>query len=253
MEWNDRDSALILPVELQLRPLLYLQHSNFFYSIQSTTYDKNPVASNTMASSDASLASKATPNITPSDAVLHVHSARLIDAPSSTVWDVLIDTSTWPSWNTFVPRVTIREQPGSNPTAETPLSPVLQQGTKMTFHVHMDPSSSSEQDVPLVVATFTPPDMATRQPGRIVWTNDESASGAIPGWLLRAERVHEVEEVEVADTNGQVQTRTEVRNWEAQVGYLVYVVRWMYASTLKRNFEAWVGDLQQYVERMRQE
>ncbi|KAH8426809.1 SRPBCC domain-containing protein [Aspergillus melleus] len=209
-------------------------------------------------SSEATLAAKATPNIGASDAVLHVNSASLIDASSQDVWNTLIDTSTWPSWNTFVPQVTIREQPGTDaqPASSEALSPILQLGTKMTFHVQMDPSSPKPQNaqgVALAVIEFDPPDAATQKPGRIVWANDVTAKGGIPSFLLTAERVHEVQEVVIDEEGGPTRRVTEVRNWEAQVGYLVYVVRWMYGAQLKKNFETWVRDLKQYVERQRSE
>ncbi|KAA8645973.1 SRPBCC domain-containing protein [Aspergillus tanneri] len=204
-------------------------------------------------SSDAILAAKPTPNISASDAVLHIHSAALVNAAPQDVWNTLIDTSTWPSWNTFIPRVTIREQPSeSQLSSSDALSPVLQRGTKMTFHVRMNPSSTQptgEQEVPLVVTEFDPPDSAAQRPGRIVWASDATAKGGIPAFLLTAERVHEVEEVMVDGEGGPARRVTEVRNWEAQVGYLVYVVRWMYGMQLKKNFETWVRDLKQDVEK----
>lgn len=205
-------------------------------------------------SSEASLAAKPTPTIDVSDAVLHINSASLIDASSQEVWNTLIDTSTWPSWNTFVPQVTIREQPGTPSSSSETLSPILQLGTKMTFHVQMDPSSPTPQNaqgVALAVVEFDPPDATTHKPGRIVWANDVTAKGGIPSFLLTAERVHEVQEVAVDAEGGPTRRVTEVRNWEAQVGYLVYVVRWMYGSQLKQNFETWVRDLKQYVEQQK--
>jgi hypothetical protein len=65
---------------------------------------------------------------------------------------------------------------------------------------------------------------------------------------LTAERVHEVQEADGQEERGRTKRITEVRNWEAQVGYLVYVVRWLYGAQLKKNFETWVQDLKQYVE-----
>ncbi|KAE8382847.1 hypothetical protein BDV26DRAFT_210346 [Aspergillus bertholletiae] len=197
----------------------------------------------------AVLASKPTPTIAAADAVLHIESATSIAAPCQEVWDILTDTSTWPAWNTFVPRVTIRDQPGSDPESTSEgFSPKLQLGTKMTFHVHMDPSSASEQDVGLVVTEFEPPSANPPKPGRIVWVADLTAKGAMPSFLLKAERVHEVEEYDVQGEDGQTKRVTEVRNWEGQVGYLVYMVRWMFGTQLKKNFEAWVQDLKQYAE-----
>lgn len=120
----------------------------------------------------------------------------------------------------------------------------------MTFHVHMDPSSSKTQkaDTQLMVTEFEPPNLSAKKPGRIVWASDPNARGGIPASLLTAERVHEIVEVEVPGEDGQMRRGTEVRNWEAQVGYLVYIVRWMFGGRLKQNFEIWVQDLKGYVE-----
>lgn len=76
-----------------------------------------------------------------------------------------------------------------------------------------------------------------------MWASDPSAKGGFPASLLTAERVHEIVEVEVPGEDGQMRRETEVRNWEAQVGYLVYIVRWMFGDRLKENFEIWVRDL----------
>lgn len=83
------------------------------------------------------------------------------------------------------------------------------------------------------------PNAETGEAGRIVWTVDPEAPGAMAPSLLKAERVHEITDVEGG---------TEVRNWEAQVGWLVYAVRWMYGTKLQANFELWVADLKGYVE-----
>lgn len=72
-----------------------------------------------------------------------------------------------------------------------------------------------------------------------MWASDPDAPGAMSTSMLTAERVHEIVDVEGG---------TEVRNWEAQVGWLVYVVRWMYGARLKANFELWVTDLKRFVE-----
>ena len=197
---------------------------------------------------------QSTPNIAGSDAISYIASSIFTYAPSQTVWETLIDTSTWPSWNTFCPRVTIRDQPpttaprpGSDQTAPT-LSSVLQQGTRMTFHVHMDPASQEEQDVHLVVTEFQPPNATMRKPGRISWGVDPTASGTLPQFLLRAERVHEVAEVEREEADGTRTAGTEVRNWEVEAGWVAYAVRWKYGELLQGVFETWVHDLKGYVE-----
>ena len=124
---------------------------------------------------------QSTPNIACSDTILYITSSIFTYAPCQTIWETLIDTSTWPSWNTFCPRVTIRDQPQpptapGNQTAPT-LSPVLQKGTKVTFYVHMDPASHQEQDVHLVVTEFQPLNTTMCKPGQITWGVDSTALG----------------------------------------------------------------------------
>ncbi|CAI7660134.1 unnamed protein product [Penicillium manginii] len=177
-----------------------------------------------------------TPTITPDSASLHLGSSIIINAPSTRVWEVLTDTSTWPSWNSFVPRVTIRSQPN---TDTAPLSPILQKGTRVTFHVRMDPTSTKPQaatDAGLVVTEYEAPNTETGALGRIVWASDFEAVGTMPGSLLTAERVHEIKDVEVEGGRG------------TEVGWMVCVVRWMYGAKLKVNFDLWVKDLKAFVE-----
>ncbi|KAJ5652027.1 hypothetical protein N7507_009453 [Penicillium longicatenatum] len=190
--------------------------------------------------SDPQNANRATPTIEAANANLHIGSSIFIAAPSTAVWAALTDTSTWPSWNEFIPRVTITSQP--NTDASTELSPILQKGTKMTFHVRMDPISDKPQkatDTALKVTEFEAPNPETNMPGRIVWASDSEAPGGLSASLLTAEREHEIKDVEGG---------CEVRNWECQVGWLVYVVKWMYGKRLDANFELWVQDLKRFVE-----
>ncbi|KAJ5161126.1 hypothetical protein N7492_006518 [Penicillium capsulatum] len=198
---------------------------------------------------DPTNADRSNPTIQAADAGLHFGSSAHVNASAAQVWDALIDTSTWPAWNNFVPRVTIREQPnadvqaGNDEPGAGALSPRLQNGTRFTFHVRMDPFSDKPQaatDTPLRVTEYTPPNLETGTPGRITWASDLDAPGAMAQSLLKAERTHEVTPVECG---------TEVRNWENQVGWLVCVVRWMYGERLQRCFELWVNDLKGFVEK----
>ncbi|OQE37169.1 hypothetical protein PENCOP_c010G05744 [Penicillium coprophilum] len=211
---------------------------------------------------DPTNATRATPNIPLEQAIFHIGSSTFISAPSQEVWAALTNTSTWPSWNTFVPRITIRSQPASDPSpstsapdptpaststststpTETTLSPILQKGTKFTLHVRMDSTSTKPQpskDIHALVSECSAPNAETGQGGRIVWIADAEAPGAFASSLLQAERVHEFTAVEGG---------TEVRNWEAQNGWLAYVVRWMYGVKLQNAFDLWVADLKGFVE-----
>jgi hypothetical protein len=200
-----------------------------------------------------------TPNIPSASAVLRIQSSIVIDGPIDQVWAALTDTSTWPSWNKFVPRVTIREQPESTEDD----SPTLNLGSRFTFHVNMYPESETPADAAtakqlgnvnlrdtyLKVIECEPPSASTPTQGRkarIVWASDGAADGLIMSSLLAAERVHELVEVQVEGEEGKVVT--QVHNWELQVGYLAYVVRWMFEGRLKENFGIWESGLKGYVE-----
>ncbi|KAJ5520173.1 Cyclase/dehydrase [Penicillium fimorum] len=214
---------------------------------------------------DPNNATRATPNIPVEKAILHIGSSTFISASPQEVWAALTNTSTWPSWNNFVPRVTINSQPTPDPSPSTSapdptptpaaststptpqstdatLSPILQKGTKFTLHVCMDSTSTKPQpstDIHALISECSAPDAETGQGGRIVWTADTEAPGAMPPSLLHPERVHEFTAVEGG---------TVVRNWEAQNGWLAYVVRWMYQAKLQGYFEMWVADLKKFVE-----
>lgn len=188
---------------------------------------------------DPQNATRDTPTLKAATSTLHIGSSISISSPAQKVWDALINTSTWPSWNGFVPRVTIRSHPNTDSES---LSPILQLGTKMTFHVQMDPSKPNPEkphNTGLMVTEFSAPNAETGAPGRIVWASDPDAEGAYSPSMLVAEREHEVKAVEGG---------TELRNWENQVGWLVYVVKWMFKKQLESNFELWVEGLKGFVE-----
>ncbi|KAJ5725861.1 uncharacterized protein N7483_007218 [Penicillium malachiteum] len=181
-----------------------------------------------------------TPSFKAADAILQAGSSAFIAAPAQKVWETVIDTSTWPEWNSFVPRVTVYSQPDSD--ANDTLSPILQLGTKMTFHARMDPTSTKPQkstDTGLIVTVFSPPNAETGATGRIVWAFDPDAATTYSPSLLAVERQHEVRQVEGG---------TELRNWENMVGWLAYVVRWMYKKQLDVNFEMWSVELKKFLE-----
>ncbi|KAL4879601.1 hypothetical protein BJY04DRAFT_91205 [Aspergillus karnatakaensis] len=209
-----------------------------------------------------------TPNIPSSSAILAIQSSILIDAPIDAVWNTLVDTATWPRWNRFVPRVVIRDQPGGDSGEHSGQddreegNTVLEEGSRITFLVNMYPErvkepqadSSGLRETFIKVTECQPPAAQSvssqaqeKRKGRIVWGSDPDADGYVMSSLLMAERVHEVSEVEV-EVGGQVKRMTEVRNWESQVGYLAYVVRWMFGERLRGNFEIWEAGLREFVE-----
>ena len=198
---------------------------------------------------DPTNASRATPNIPVSDAILHIGSSTFINASSIEVWEVLTNTSTWSSWNSFIPRVTIRSQPDS--TSDEPLSPIFQRGTAFTFHLRVGPTvlgSQATLNVNLIVTELTAPIPESATPGCIVWAVDYDSLGAVPPLILAGERVHEIREVEVS-VEDRLLRQTEVRHWEAMVGWLAYIVQWMYGYKLQQRFDEWVSGLKTFVEK----
>jgi hypothetical protein len=113
----------------------------------------------------------------------------------------------------------------------------------------MDPNSTKPQaatDAGLIVTEYEAPNAETGTVGRIVWASDFEAAGTMPPSLLTAERVHEIKDIKAEEEGGV--SGTEVRNWELQVGWMVYVVKWMYGAQLRVNFDLWVNDLKGFIE-----
>jgi hypothetical protein len=167
--------------------------------------------------------------------------------------------------------VTIRAQPsssaeehatsGDSHAANEELSPILQLGTKITFHIDMDAESSFSsspasspskktsilQKMPFIVTVFDPPDPATKKKGRVVWVGDSTAQGGYSPWLLRTERTHEIYD---EDANADAGVRSvQVKTWEYETGPLAYAVRQLYGQRLQVLFEDWVKNLKDFVER----
>lgn len=188
-----------------------------------------------------------------SSAVLPVFSSARIAAPASFVFSIVLDTSWYPTWNTFAPRVTIRSQPASVPEKK---QNILQKDTCFTFHVVMDAKKpDSVSDTKLRVTDYSTPDEQSdyvskdlleddgsfeRDQGRVyrvAWTleGDYVTKG------LRSERFHEI--IDLGDHE------CEVRTWECQGGLLAKVVKSMYKDVLEAKFQQWCQELKTEAER----
>ncbi|WP_309713607.1 SRPBCC domain-containing protein [Armatimonas sp.] len=80
-----------------------------------------------------------------------------IKAPAETIWSLLTDGPSWPTWNPTVDRI----------------EGTIAQGQKITVHAKISPGRT----FPVVVSTFTPPQ-------KMVWT------GAMPLGLFTGERTY---------------------------------------------------------------
>lgn len=181
----------------------------------------------------------------------------ITNSSSTKVFNNLIDTSTWPKWNRWVPYCTIRYQPTTTSESISEYhSPILQFGTKFSMHVNMSLSSTTtladslslqEQGkttpLHLIVTLFEAPDPLSGKAGRIAWTIDYDEMRSVPRWLIRLERMHVVSEKEKG-------TVVNVNTWEIMASsWVSSFVGWYLRGTFEEvYFPAWLGGLREYAE-----
>jgi hypothetical protein len=199
-----------------------------------------------------------TPRVPLKHAILALSASTKINAPASYIFNIILDTSTYPEWSTFVPKVTIQSHPTT--TDQTPevtaKDSILKVGTKFTFHIKMDANSSKYNPTNLVVDDISTPDHPSdyipsstlaSEPTytadlesvyRVAWASDPSGLLAAG---LHAHRFHEV------IVRGE--EMCEVRTWECMAGILTHAVKWMYKQTLENKFEECCAELKEYGEK----
>ena len=201
-----------------------------------------------------------TPTVSVQDSVFAITGSAQINAPASFVFDILLDTSTYPEWCTFVPKVVVDEQPSSatQPPGDEAdsKSAVLRLGSKFTFFAVMGSPGSkqtpthltiSDLSTPLEPSSYIAPMTLEASPVytadlsklyRVAWKSDKAdlfAKG------LNTERFHEVIVI------GQEQC--EVRTWEVMGRLLAHTVKWLYRKTLERKFDEWCAELKAFSEK----
>ncbi|TVY15935.1 hypothetical protein LARI1_G004588 [Lachnellula arida] len=178
----------------------------------------------------------------PTNGLWTVLTTTTICAPVSTVLEASLDISTWPKWNTFVPRVEIV----SSPPASTSASTKLEAGTVARFHNKLkdnDPTLSASDHSMISIDKIEKGARGQERDGwSIVWKTI-----GIPGgeWVLRGERVQEL--VELRSESGTVET--EYRTWGTFGGPAAYLLQWNGTrDDIAARFEDWANDLKNYVE-----
>lgn len=191
------------------------------------------------------------------------------NSSSTKVFNILIDTSTWPKWNRWVPCCTIRYQPPSNSASvltnnEADLnseeySPILHLGTKFSMHVNMSMTPTTTltdslhlhekgklTTLHLIVTLIEAPDSSTDKPGRIAWTLDYDEMQSVPRWLIRMERMHVVSE-NYSPEEGKV---VNVNTWEMMASsWTASVMGWLLRGRFEEVcFPAWLSGLKGYAE-----
>ena len=183
-----------------------------------------------------------TPTVPASRAVFSVSHSLTINAPAALVFDLICDSSSYPSWNSWISRVTILSQPEGEPSDSTRLV----KGTSFVYHVVMDESKpDAVTDTQLRVSDVSTPDNQsdfideeTRESNgsytsdlskiyRISWNGE----GTFLSRGLQTERFHEL----IILSEGSC----EVRTWEVMGGVLARAVKWWYQKTLNEKFGTW--------------
>lgn len=201
-----------------------------------------------------------------------------IAAPPAACLAVVLDAASYPRWNRFC-RACIVDGAGSGNGSDGTKKLAL--GTKFTFDVHMDldeevveegeeaegrggvvTGRATELEVSVLEAidggegeeglsggsdgndAGTKPHRRAgtavegrRKGWRVAWRT----RGAMPGMVLRSERVQEFLEAE--DGNG-----TDYVCWETFYGFLAPVVRMAVGTKLETGFGAWMEDLKHWAE-----
>lgn len=167
-----------------------------------------------------------------------IYAATDISAPPRAVLDALLDVQNWPKWNTFVYSVTITSHPHPHSKNQR-----MVEGTNMIFHCQMTPSerTSSREACSHISPFRTRQDHPSRPVTYVRW-DLHNAMLMIPAFLLKAQRVNEIEDLG--------EGRCRYRTWQSFAGWSAGNVRKKYEGPLKERFGDWCRDLKRYVEGM---
>ncbi|KAL1649043.1 hypothetical protein SLS61_006566 [Didymella pomorum] len=201
-----------------------------------------------------------TPTVSAEHGVVSVTGKGSINAPASFVFDILLDTSTYPDWCTLVPRITVREQPASAvpPTDDgvAGVSHIIQPGTKLTLHAVMGDPGSKESPSHMIVSDVSTPS----SPSSYISAAALSASPVYTADLSRVFRVAwKGDKIDFIGKNMNVERfneviikgeeQCEIHSWEVMGGILAHPVKWLYQKTLNRKFDEWCTGLKAYAEK----
>ncbi len=201
-------------------------------------------------------------------------STAAIAAPPAACLAIVLDTATYPSWNRFIPRATVRSPASSSPASPAPATSaedagavpaslrarlegidpgrLLLRGTEFRFEVHMDPDNSARpriQNTDLVVSRLEEfggggggGDGGRRRGLRVVWKTAGDAR------YLRAERVQEFVERRGGEEQGQGEPGTDYVCYETFYGPVAPLVRRFAGSAILNGFGLWMTGLKKAAE-----
>ncbi|SMR49295.1 unnamed protein product [Zymoseptoria tritici ST99CH_1E4] len=193
------------------------------------------------------------PTVSRKDAVFSIYASTTISASAASVLETVLNVSSYPQWNTFIPKASITSQPADSDSPDDHSH--MQVGSIMTFHAVMNsskPQSATETSLqvtdistPEKKSTYISQETLDSEPAytadldkvyRVCW----KSYGGFASRGLRSERFHEI----IVKSENEC----EVRTWEVMGGALANVVKWMYHKTLQQKFRLWVDDLKKYCE-----
>lgn len=154
--------------------------------------------------------------------------ARIHAAPD-VVLDCLLETSSYPVWNRFVPGITFPHASISDPRS---LNSRLGVGCQFVEHVDMHGNGRSSGLVKMKLLMTAMEELGHGAgPGyKVVWLGQ-----GYPDWALRSERVHNISQVEDGISTYEV--------WETFSGPLAFLVRLFVGKTLVKRFRQWNQEL----------
>ncbi|KAJ3209354.1 hypothetical protein HDU82_000946 [Entophlyctis luteolus] len=166
-----------------------------------------------------------------------------INAPAAVAFKFLINPSTWPAWNSFVPRAQI--------ISKEPSGAEIAVGTRMVFHVNLSGeaggrlTTSPELVLEICEPSSQPTATATASCNnsrvwRVVWTSNFN----LPSFII-ATPIGRIQELEESDDGRSCVYRT----WEPQTGIVARVMHWIMPHTLEDRFQQWAADLKRVAEK----
>lgn len=204
-----------------------------------------------MASIGAPLA---TPSNPAASGVFSISAAATLPCRPLTALLTVLNTASYPSWNRFVPLVTlVTPVPALSPALPPAVAQVLAAAAdqeyvrpeaRMTFHVAMRHGWPHSKTA-LRVVSVDAYERDGREGWRVVWAHEGT-----PAMVLRSERVQEF--LAVVDADGHV-TETEFRTWETFAGVMAYGIRAMLSADLINGFNNWGEDLKKETGRREKE
>ena len=156
-----------------------------------------------------------------------------INAKPQPALDALLDTSTWPQWNKFVPYADLLDVPNDS-SAPQRLKP------NIMFVEHVDMAGKGRPTfvkMKLLMTSLDEINDSGRSGFKAVWLGK-----GYPDWALRTERVHEL--YQTAEGEGTI-----YHVYETFSGPLAFLVKLFVGQTLVKRFQQWNTELRDFVEK----